>query len=339
MQSKQQTTMQSNNSRRGFTLVELPVVSKRKRAAFTLVELLVVIGIIAILISILIPTLRQARRQANLVQCSSNMKQVAQAMMMYIQDNKGAHPPCGIPPLGTNCYPDGFWWATELVKQGYCKSPGNVYPRKGMTPTQKVFNRSNAFRCPEGIEEAESELFNSNDPGSYPTHAANNRYTLLYDTQAATAGFGVPSWYMLNSRVANTAGAMDLSKPSSKGATPFSWFNGTDTTPDTLRKNGYRRTWGLVKKASELIMIVEASNPNWYDQNASTTYPGVYLRRLGARHGKKTRDGANAYTNFAFFDGHVALFATEQFNQGPKEAPEWPADKFYRETIFWLQRQ
>src|SRR5688500_18276403 len=114
MQSKQETTVRSSGGR-GFTLVELPAVSGRKRAAFTLVELLVVIGIIAILISILIPTLRQARRQANLVQCSSNMKQVAMAMMMYIQDNKGAHPPCGIPPLGTNCYPAGFWWATELV--------------------------------------------------------------------------------------------------------------------------------------------------------------------------------------------------------------------------------
>ena len=65
---------------------------------FTLVELLVVIGIIAVLISILLPTLSGVRRQAKLSQCSSNMRQVAMAMIMYINDNKGVHPPATVFP-------------------------------------------------------------------------------------------------------------------------------------------------------------------------------------------------------------------------------------------------
>src|SRR5215213_6600643 len=81
-----------------------------RRRGFTLIELLVVIGIIAVLMSILLPTLRGVRRQANLVQCSSNMKQVATAMLMYIQDNKGKFPASEFFSIAGH-YPYGWGWA------------------------------------------------------------------------------------------------------------------------------------------------------------------------------------------------------------------------------------
>src|SRR5687768_15693789 len=54
----------SSRKRAAFTVVELPVVSSRKRAAFTVVELLVVIAIISVLIAILMPSLQRAKRKA-----------------------------------------------------------------------------------------------------------------------------------------------------------------------------------------------------------------------------------------------------------------------------------
>jgi prepilin-type N-terminal cleavage/methylation domain-containing protein len=59
---------------------------------FTLVELLVVIGIIAVLVAMLLPTLAKARKQAVRTQCLSNVRQLITATFAYAVENKGWYP-------------------------------------------------------------------------------------------------------------------------------------------------------------------------------------------------------------------------------------------------------
>jgi type II secretory pathway pseudopilin PulG len=69
-----------------------PAAAARRAVAFTLVELLVVIGIIAILIGILLPSLRRARESANKAACLSNLHQQALALQQYQNIFKGQLP-------------------------------------------------------------------------------------------------------------------------------------------------------------------------------------------------------------------------------------------------------
>src|SRR5687768_18427974 len=70
------------------------------RRGFTLVELLVVIGIIAVLIGILLPTLSRAREQARRTACLSNLRSLGQALYMYANAHRDRLP---------NLNPRGVW--------------------------------------------------------------------------------------------------------------------------------------------------------------------------------------------------------------------------------------
>jgi prepilin-type processing-associated H-X9-DG protein/prepilin-type N-terminal cleavage/methylation domain-containing protein len=132
---------------KGFTLLELPAVSRAKRAAFTLVELLVVIGIIAVLIGILLPALSSARRQANTVKCSSNLRSIGQAVNAYATENKGILLP-GFVANSTGGGAGLDHYATILVGLKYLPAP--VAPSVA-SDADSNDEQLSVFRCPEGV--------------------------------------------------------------------------------------------------------------------------------------------------------------------------------------------
>ena len=128
-------------TRFAFTLIE--PFDKLKARGSTLIELLVVIAIIAILASMLLPALRNARERAKTIVCANNLRQVAQGAHMYAMDRRGWLP-CtsnastfwdpdparyGIPRPGDDCYQTRI---AELI---------GVSAFEGSDP-------SGVFRCP-----------------------------------------------------------------------------------------------------------------------------------------------------------------------------------------------
>jgi prepilin-type N-terminal cleavage/methylation domain-containing protein len=128
-------------------LVKIPALYSRR--GFTLVELLVVIGIIAVLISILLPALTRAREAANRTACLSNLRSIGQMFFLYAQDNKRQI------PLGTesNVYQESYWirranrfctWG-PFFQGGYMKSPGIFYCPSSQDPFYQFNGQDNAF--------------------------------------------------------------------------------------------------------------------------------------------------------------------------------------------------
>jgi len=65
------------------------ITYNKRRSGFTLIELLVVIAVIAVLLAILLPALRKVRVITKRITCQSNLKQIAVAWTMYLDDNDG----------------------------------------------------------------------------------------------------------------------------------------------------------------------------------------------------------------------------------------------------------
>ena len=132
--------------------VQFSSSAPRRRCGFTLVELLVVVGIIALLMSILLPALNKARENARQVKCANNMRQIWMACLMYANENKDKLP---IPPSVGN-------FNSILVSPGLAITMdpnGNIggiydYTQGTLWPyiSKSVQARKDVFNCPTDLD-------------------------------------------------------------------------------------------------------------------------------------------------------------------------------------------
>ncbi|HEV7300242.1 MAG TPA: prepilin-type N-terminal cleavage/methylation domain-containing protein [Tepidisphaeraceae bacterium] len=162
-------------------------MSRKTRLGFTLVELLVVIGIIALLISMLLPALNGARRSAAMVKCASNMRQIGLALQQYGLRDGDRNPASYYNPQSYDLNRNGsveageiglvvYWHQRILIDKlvpGFESPQGSVF----LCPTDEDPFRPFTFAT-------EVDLFNT-------SYGINNFMTIYDGAPWSPTGYGV----------------------------------------------------------------------------------------------------------------------------------------------------
>ncbi len=328
--------------------VQLNASSRRFRHGFTLVELLVVIGIIALLIAILLPSLNRAREAGRRVQCLSNLRSLGQATMMFATENKGFLPtgaggsPAIISPNGSGTISptpaeaeaaqsyDWIAWrraidpidgrpATDVMNLNITHSGLAKYMGAKLKQTTPAAANSAApslesvFRCPsDNLEQRPKNSIDRNGGrGLYRYSYSMNQLLHL-----ATGKF----------QPANALWRAPTAQPASySGVSSRLWG----------RYNG--KLSGIKNPSSIILLVCEDENtiddgsfvPNPYNWNNP-------INAVASRHERRTRVkgpnnqfGANdpnedARGNVAFADGHAEFFSRVDALRGKHTGAAYP---------------
>lgn len=153
-----------------------PPVFVSGRGGFTLVELLVVIGIIALLISVLLPALNSARRSANTTKCLANLRQIGTAQIMFANDHRGYAVKAWF-----NDSPRGLGKSEDWGFRDAATGPSEMgYGWDSVLYHGKYLKADDVFRCPADTSDFRRGVaYSSTNPNddflsSYRLNASNN---------------------------------------------------------------------------------------------------------------------------------------------------------------------
>ncbi|HEV7301854.1 MAG TPA: DUF1559 domain-containing protein [Tepidisphaeraceae bacterium] len=263
---------------------------QKNRRGFTLVELLVVIGIIALLLGILLPSLGKARESAREVQCASNLRQWGLGFTMYVDANKGTMPSDGPEDGNSNGNritgpdlrgwdSDGLWFnAVPPLLNG--KSYNQMYADHIAGTTRLPLDGDNSiFVCPV----ASTAVNRTSSPA---TNVNNGYFTMYGRTAASSAGQARDTFicYVLNSKMSD--GTPGLKMARLRPASEFVLM---------LEK---RMRGGEVNASDDAYYQSQGGDADRLTSRDLNRIKGDY-QRFTTRH-RKSRGG-----NMLFADGHV----------------------------------
>ena len=190
-----------------------------KYRAFSILELLVVIGIIAMLVSIVLPVLSKARASADRIACMSNLRQLLQAQMFYVNESNGY---VTYPNWGNDRNSPDTWLYGWLYTQGETSTP----PREEDVESGILFRHLRArqvFHCPShefGAATGTDRLT------SYIMNGAVCGYGAV-GAGGATPGTHAPSYKITDWRQPSSQILMWEAEESGSGADGAPWNDGS----------------------------------------------------------------------------------------------------------------